>query len=122
MPDYSAMETLYRKGILEYNPKDYINGTSSNIIPETEQDTFLPDNRFARVDGSYIRNELDKDIFEKIDKNKNNFETQKDKEDKNTAGSTLKNILTSKVTAGIIGTAALILSGRYILKLLHIIK
>ncbi len=122
MPEFSAMENLYRKGILEYNPKDYINGTNSNIIPETDNDIFLPDNRFERVDGSYIRRELDRDRFELVNNPQEtiNNDTQNNKKKK--FSDTLKNILTSKITAGIAGTTALVLAGRYILKLLHIIK
>ena len=121
MPEFSALENLYKKGILEYNPKDYINGTTSNVIPNPNQDIFLPDNRFARVDGSYIREQLDKDIFESLDKpdSLNEFSPENNKE---TFWDKCKKILTSKVTAGIISASALILAGRYFLKHLHIIK
>lgn len=123
MSDYSALEKLYRKGIMEFNPKDYINGTSSNVIPEPNKEIFLPDNRFHRVDGSYIREQIDRDLFESsYNKNKNKSSNKNAEERRKSLPDKLKQILTSKITAGIVGTTALILSGRYILKLLHIIK
>ena len=124
MSDYTSLENLYRKGILEYNPKDFINGTNSNVVPEVNNDYFLPDNRFTRVDGSYIRGQIDRDMFEMNSDsdliNPGGVTYSPDKKDN--WQQKLKNIITSKAAAGITAILALLLSGRYILKRLHIIK
>lgn len=122
MPEFSALENLYKKGILEYNPKDYIQGTSSNVIPNPNQDIFIPDNRFARVDGSYIRDQLDRDMFETTSGNAAAPNEDTAPKNNETFWNKCKKIITSKVTAGIVSAGAIILAGRYLLKLLHIIK
>ena len=128
MSDYSSLEKLYTKGILDMNPKDYINGSSSNVQIRQTPDVFLPDNRFETVDGNYIRREIDKDLFQRsnydihqtTDKNiefpnNNDIKT-------NNISTKITNVLTSKFVAGAVGTLAFLLSGRYILKKLHILK
>ena len=128
MADYSSLEKLYTKGILDMNPKDYMNGTNSNSQIKPREDVFLPDSRFVTVDGNYMRNEIDKDIFQKNNDNtitfsNPDFTTFNNEESKTSKISNkITNILTSKYTAGIAGILAFIISGRYILKKLHILK
>ena len=130
--DFSTLEKLYSRGVLDINGKDYINGTNSNIQINSQRDTFLPDSRFAQVDGRFMQNQLLKDTLE-LSKDKS-FQTSTNSnynsnitpsENTNKTNSTLekvKNLAFNKITAGIVGTLAFILSGRYILKKLHIIK
>lgn len=130
--DFSTLEKLYSRGVLDINGKDYINGTNSNIQINTQRDTFLPDNRFAQVDGRFMQNKLLKDTLE-LSKDKS-FQTTINNsydsdiipsENTNKTNGTLekvKNIAFNKITAGIAGALAFILSGRYLLKKLHIIK
>ncbi len=127
MSDYSALETLYTKGIIDSNPKDFINGTSSNAQIRPREDVFLPDSRFVTVDGPYMRDQIDKDLFQYQRPNNSINSTlmeptgEEQSKSKKTVNK-IKNALTSNIAAGIISTLALIISGRYILKKLHIIK
>lgn len=128
MADYSSLEKLYTKGILDMNPKDYMNGTNSNTPIKPREDVFLPDSRFVTIDGNYMRNEIDKDIFQKnnnvtITSSPSDFTSFSNEENKTRKISNkITNALTSKYAAGIAGILAFILSGRYILKKIHILK
>ena len=129
MADYSSLEKLYTKGILDMNPKDYMNGTNSNAQIKPREDVFLPDNRFVQVDGNYMRDQLDRDHFQKesfntIPTQNTNFDFYKEEDSpkKNKIVNNVTNVLTSKFVAGTVATLAFIFSARYILKKLHIIK
>ena len=124
--DFSTLEKLYARGVHDINGKDYINGTNSNLTINSNRETFLPDNRFVKVDAPYMRRQIDKDTLELIqhDKyfNKNLGEHDSVNSEKNSLKNKVSSIIGSKITAGIIGTLAMLFSGRYILKKLHIIK
>lgn len=122
MTDMSTLENLYRRGVLDYNPKDYLTGSSSDIVPNSNRDIFIPDNRFARVDGSYIRQQIDRDLLELNHENKTDNPSNNQTKKENNFFTKLKNLLWNKITAGIIGFSAFLLSGRYILKKMHILK
>ena len=134
MADYSTLEKLYTRGVLDIIGKDFLTDTQSALPVNTERDTFLPDSRFVRVDGPYMRTQLDKDMFQKTNEfenpitnqpynsfNNTNNTKSNDINDNNKLNK-VKNFFANKITAGIIGSLALILSGRYILKKLHILK
>lgn len=130
--DFSTLEKLYRRGVLDINGKDYINGGNSNVTILSERETFLPDNRFSKIDGNYIRQQIDKDTFnysssnpyqENYNWNNNGFEnTATTQSKKEIFTKKAKEFLFNDITAGVIGIGALLLSGRYILKKLHILK
>ena len=126
--DFTTLEKLYARGVLDINGKDYINGTSSNISINSNRDTFLPDNRFYNVDGGYIRQQIDRDIFTSssmaVDGREIYNSTTNPSVESNSKKiyEKLKKYLLNDVTAGIVGVGALLLSGRYILKKLRILK
>ena len=129
--DFSTLEKLYTHGVLDINGKDYINGTNSNVQIQPMRDTFIPDSRFAQVDGRFMQNQLLKDTlelsnnraFNKTHQKDSDFNTFPPEEKKSTQVlEKVKNLAFNKITAGIVGTLAFIFSGRYILKKLHIIK
>lgn len=130
--DFSTLEKLYSRGVLDINGKDYINGTNSNVQINSNRDTFIPDSRFTQVDGRFMQNQLLKDTLE-LNKDKsiqtninNNYNSNiipsENTNKTNSSFEKVKNIAFNKITAGIIASLGFILSGRYILKKLHIIK
>ncbi len=122
MTDMSTLENLYRRGVLDYNPKDYLTGSSSDIVPNPNRDIFIPDNRFARVDGSYIRQQIDRDLLELNRENKTGTTSNNQNKKENNFFTKVKNLLWNKITAGIVGLGSFILAGRYLLKKIHILK
>ena len=122
-----TLENLYTKGILDMNPKDYINGTNSNAQIKPKTEVFLPDSRFETVDGNYMRREIEKDIFQRNNditpsQTPNNLLLNNENSNNHKFTKAMSNFISSKFTAGAIATFAFILSGRYILKKLHILK
>ncbi len=125
MTDFTTLESLYTRGVLDINGKDYINGTSSDIQVNSQRDTFIPDSRFARVDANYVRNRVDRDTFTPsngVDTRYYNQNTDIEADGKVSLKDKVKKIGGSKLFAGIVGSLALWFSGKYMLKKLHILK
>ena len=128
MADFTTLESLYTRGVLDINGKDFINGTNSTVQVNSQRDTFLPDSRFVKVDGPYMRNCVDRDTFMLQGQNyssadmNNSIHTQNGTQKKMTTKDKIKNFVSNKTVAAIVGSLALLFSGRYILKKLHFIK
>lgn len=120
--DYSTLEKLYARGVLDINGKDYLTGSVSNIKPNSNLDTFLPDSRFVKVDGNYMRGQIDRDMFQPTDKEFNpsvampagQFDVSENS-DKKDIKTKLKELAGNKVTMGIVGSLALLCSAKYLL-------
>ena len=125
MTDFTTLESLYARGVLDINGKDYINGTNTDISVNSQRDTFLPDSRFTPVDARYIRDRVDRDTFmssNSTDLRYNPQQIEQENDGKLSFKDNVKKMAGSKLVACIIGSLALFVSGRYILKKLHILK
>lgn len=131
MADFTTLESLYARGVLDINGKDFINGTNSNIPVNPQREEFLPDSRFVRIDGPYMRDRVDRYTYMQqsgVGRNTMRSALDRDVYEQNnvqrprTAKDKIKDVVFNKAIAAIVGLSAMFFSGRYILKKLHFIK
>ena len=128
MADFTTLESLYARGVLDINGKDFINGTNSNIPVNPQREEFLPDSRFVRIDGPYMRDRVDRYTYMQqsgVGRNTMRSALDRDVYEQNnvqrprTAKDKIKDVVFNKAIAAIVGLSAMFFSGRYILKKLH---
>ena len=131
MADFTTLESLYARGVLDINGKDFINGTNSNIPVNPQREEFLPDSRFVRIDGPYMRDRVDRYTYMQqsgVGRNTMRSALDRDVYEQNnvqrprTAKDKIKDVDTASEALAIVGLSAMFFSGRYILKKLHFIK